>query len=156
MGIISNNIKVSFLNFNFQERQRTHRDQCATVQTFNYEFSRNINAYGRAYGGSSGGMVTLTLRAGTRFEFRDYYECLTMNEPRAFSLIYNAVFDDYGVLSDYDGGIIISGYVVSLDEIYNRKRADTEGEQMFLKMDILISKIGYVGVNNSLDMSFTQ
>jgi len=156
MGIVSNNVKVSFIGFNFQDRQKTFRRRCLTVQDFRYEFSRNINAYGKAYGASSGGIVSLTLRTGTQYNFRDCYESLKTNEAKTVSLVYNAVFDDFGELFDYDGAMIISGYVVSLEEDYNRTNSDVEGEQMCLKMDILIARVSYIGVNSQLDMSFTQ
>jgi len=156
MRILSNNMKVLFAGFNFQERRVSTKRQYVTVQKYDYKFSRNINAYGRAYGNSSGGLVTVTLRVSSGYDFRDYYERLKSNEPSMFSLVFNAVFDDHGVLSDYDSALLVNGYVVSMDEEYDRTSADEEGEQMCLTMGILIAGVSYVGINDNLDMVFTQ
>lgn len=156
MSVISNNVKVSFAGFDFQERKITTRRQYVTVQSYNYKFNRNINAYGRAYGNSSGGLVTVSMRVSSGYIFKEFYERLKSNEPGMFSFVFNPFYDDNGALSDYDGAIIVNGYVVSLDERYDRSSADEDGEQMCLEMEILIAGVSYVGMNDKLDMVFTQ
>lgn len=154
MAILSNNVKVSLATVDICEQNLLSRNSLATVQSYDYNLVKIINPYGTVSDNAGGSVFKFTIRVGTKDNLTVYYERLQQTFQTAFSLLFNPIFDDSGNLVSYGGALIIRGYVVDLEEIYDRQLADTQGEQMSLSVNVLIKKIIYIGENNNLSYEF--
>ena len=144
MGNYSNNIKVALFADNVLEQLVLRRTDSIVVQQYSYALERPRNAHGVAYGNSSGGILTIDVRIGSRDTMRTYYERLSQNYSTAFSLVFNARYDETGILDDYDGGMIVEGYLTDI------------GEQMKLRFKVLVTDMTHIGLTRNLSHHFSN
>ena len=116
----SNNIKVALFADNVLEQLVLRRTDSIVVQQYSYALERPRNAHGVAYGNSSGGILTIDVRIGSRDNMRIYYERLSQTYSTSFSLVFNARYDETGILDDYEGGMIVEGYLTDIGESFDR------------------------------------
>lgn len=91
---------------------------------------------------------------------KELYKRLDEQTESQFSVVFNATFrtDDYGenMLSDYDSGLIITGYVISVDEtfgIWSEPEAVLPQEErttdlMMTNIKLLTKSITYIGCDS--------
>ena len=156
MGNYSNNIKVALFADNVLEQLVLRRTDSIVVQQYSYALERPRNAHGVAYGNSSGGILTIDVRIGSRDNMRTYYERLSQNYSTAFSLVFNARYDETGILDDYDGGLIVEGYLTDIGESFDRDKAEAHGEQMKLRFRVLINSLTCIGATHNLTQNFSK
>ena len=156
MGNYSNNIKVALFADNVLEHLVLRRTDSIVVQQYSYALERPRNAHGVAYGNSSGGILTIDVRIGSRDNMRTYYERLSQNYSTAFSLVFNARYDETGILDDYDGGLIVEGYLTDIGESFDRDKAEEHGEQMKLRFKVLVTNMTHIGLSRNLSHHFSN
>ena len=61
----------------------------------------------------------------------------------AFSMIFNASYDDFHILQDYEDAMIVNGYVVEIEELFDT--IDLQHNGMILNMKILLHSLDYIG-----------
>ena len=61
-----------------------------------------------------------------------------------------------GYLADQSGALIVEGYVVDVQELFDRDQANEEGEQMSLVCEILLTSVSCVGMNHLLKETFSN
>jgi hypothetical protein len=64
-------------------------------------------------------------------------------EQFAFSMIFNASYDDFQILQDYEDAMIVNGYVVEIEELFDTIAPQHNG--MILNMKILLHSLDYIG-----------
>jgi hypothetical protein len=75
-----------------------------------------------------------------------FYSNLLNNAPFNYSFLFNATFNANQRLADYEDGMVVNGYVVSVEENYSANRGITgEEEQILLDVTLLTRSVTYVG-----------
>ena len=152
----SNNIKVALFADNVLEQLALRRTESIVVQHYGYALERPRNDHGIAYGTSSGGILTIDVRIASRDNMRTYYERLSQNYSTAFSLVFNATYDEFGILENYDGGMIVEGYLIGIGENFDRDKAEEQGEQMKLRFKVLVTKMTCIGLSHNITHHFSN
>jgi len=143
-------LKISLFPFNVIGRSSISRDSAITVQSYDYTMAREIDSYGMASGACSGSYLSLQVRVGTKEDIDWFYERLTKPDPNFFSLVFSPEYDDSGILSSSVGSLVVEGYIVDVEEIYDRNLSDSnDALQMLLNARVLVSNLRYDGENSN-------
>lgn len=156
MPVLSNNVKVSLFHFNILEQNSADRSSSVAVQHYDYTLSRQLNAYGEAYGNNAQSIMLAAVRVGSRDDLKVYYDDLNNSYPSSFTFVMNARYDESGRLSDYDGAMVCEGYIVDVEEFFSRGSASLQGQQMSLVFKILLTRMEFVGSGRNLVQRFTD
>ncbi len=133
------------------------RDHCITVQHFDYSCVLKRNDSHRVYGSSEGVTLNFTIRINAPEQARVFYRRLLESGHYMFSFLFNATYNAFDRLSDYDDGMVVDGYVVHLEEKYKTgKTDDGASDQMLLEVKLLLRSITYLGVENHLENSIIK
>lgn len=155
MATLSNNIKAILIPEDFTEMAKVSQDKCLTLQHFDYKCQRCRNEEGIPYGSTVSVILNCTIR--TVEDLHVYYDCLKKNAPQAFSFIFNATFDNYRHLWDYEDAMIATGYVVDIEEDFNSATNEAgDTEQILCNIKILLSNITYVGKSSNKTLSIIK
>ena len=114
-----------------------------TIQHFDYSCFRSRNKMGIPYGPSNASLMLITLKTISSDGYKELYQRLNSMEQYDFSLIFNATYDDYRILQDYEDAMIAHGYVVEIEELFDT--TDTQHNGMTLNMKILLHSLDYIG-----------
>ena len=114
-----------------------------TIQHFDYSCFRSRNKMGIPYGPSNASLMLITLKTISSDGYKELYQRLNSMEQYDFSLIFNATYDDYRILQDYEDAMIAHGYVVEIEELFDT--TDTQHNGMTLYMKILLHSLDYIG-----------
>ena len=156
MQRISNQTKVILFPDNYLEQAYITKEKCMAVQHYDYTFQRNRNAYGEPYGRISGGSLTLSIRVGSRDSLRLFYQQLKQHYSATYSLLFDATYDAQGYLAERSGALLVEGYIVDIQEHFDRDQADDEGEQMSLVCEILLTGVTCEGIQHPLREVFSN
>jgi len=156
MAEMSDTVKVALYVRDITESGSgyVHRKDSITVRKYDYTMTRDVDSGKLADGLGTTDIFSVCIRVGARDNIRRFYECMTHSYSHTFSLVFNAKYGEDDNLYDYDGALLVDGYIVGIDEIYERTKADTEGRQMFLEMRIRVRRVTYIGENENLYYSF--
>ena len=156
MQRISNQTKVILFPDNYLEQAYITKEKCIAVQHYDYTFQRNRNAYGEPYGRISGGLLTLTIRVGSRDSLRLFYQQLKQHYSATYSLLVYATYDAQGYLAERSGALMVEGYIVDIQELFDRDQANESGEQMSLVCEILLTSVTCEGIHHPLREVFSN
>ena len=104
MQRLSNHTKAVLFSENLLEQQVIRRDNATVVMHLDYTLGRPRNDFGTPYGRMSGSKMLVTVRVGTK-DTKEYYERLTMNESQTFTIVFNATYDEWGMLANYESAM---------------------------------------------------
>ena len=156
MQNISNYIKATLFFDNINE-VKVKKEQGFTLQQFNYECSRKRNNMGMPYGPTGTAIIRLQIKSLPDGYLKEIYKRLDENTDSSFSIVFNSTFqmDENGdyMLSDYDSALVITGFIVSINESYgNSNPIFIEGEinsnLMMSDVEFLAKSITYAGSSN--------
>lgn len=156
MQNISNYIKATLFFDNINE-VKVKKEQGFTLQQFNYECSRKRNNMGMPYGPTGTAIIRLQIKSLPDGYLKEIYKRLDENTDSSFSIVFNSTFqmDENGdyMLSDYDSALVITGFIVSINESYgNSNPIFIEGEinsnLMMTDVEFLAKSITYAGSSN--------
>ena len=153
MQNISNYIKATLFFDDFSE-VKVKKEQGFTFQQFNYECSRKRNNMGMPYGPTLTTVLKFLIKSLPDGYLKEVYKRLDENTDSSFSIVFNATFrmDENGenTLSDYDSALIITGFVISVDESYGESSQTSKATANLMMTDIgfLTKSITYVGSEN--------
>lgn len=156
MQNISNYIKATLFFDDFSE-VKVKKEQGFTLQQFNYECSRKRNNMGMPYGPTLTTVLKFLIKSLPDGYLKEVYKRLDENTDSSFSIVFNATFrmDENGenTLSDYDSALIITGFIVSVDESYGDsnltfKVQKTAVDLMMTNIGFLTKSITYIGSDN--------
>lgn len=162
---MSTNSKALFFPEDMQEVHQVRQDKCLVVQRFRYKCSRVRTKRGIPYGPTQCSVLQVVLRTTPDTKF--YYAQLQSNIPHKYSFLFNTTFDENKVIKDYDAAMVITGYVVDIEEVfdasqrvfYSSNKADeraSESEQMLISISILLNDITYLGKNKNQELSIIK
>jgi hypothetical protein len=147
MAPYSNELKAMVIPENFQESpMNVLKEKCLMVTHMEYECEYLRNESNTVYGSVRPVVMHFQVRVGVAHHVRLFYNWLSQNGHYNVSFLFNATFNSYQRLADYEDGMVVNGYVVSVEENYSANRGITgEEEQILLDVTLLTRSVTYVG-----------
>ena len=144
--LYSNELKAIVVPENFLENPKNVMKQhCMRIQHFNYVCEHKRNTAGEVYGPTEPVIMKFTVRVNSPVHARVFYKNLMTNGHFHYSFLFNATFDDFQRLADYEDGMVIDGYVTSVEEEFNTNTSSVgESEQIQLNIEILTRSVIYL------------
>ncbi len=145
--LYSNELRAVIYPSNFQDNAAgVLRENCLTVQHFDYQCEHKRNESGEVYGATEPVVLKFTVRINSPHHARAFYQRLVLSGHYEYSLLFNVTFDPNQRLSDYEDGMIVDGYVVGVEERYtSQSRNAGSDKQMLLDVEILVRSTTYLG-----------
>ena len=145
--LYSNELKAFVVAEDFLENPMSVlKENCLTVQHFDYQCEHKRNASGEVYGPTEPVILKFTVRVNSPRHAKVFYNNLLSNSYFNYSFLFNATFNANQRLGDYEDGLVVNGYVVSVEENYSTGKNQTgEDEQILLDVTILARSVTYMG-----------
>ena len=145
--LYSNELKAFVVAEDFLENPMSVlKENCLTVQHFDYQCEHKRNASGEVYGPTEPVILKFTVRVNSPNHAKVFYSNLLSNSYFNYSFLFNATFNANQRLGDYEDGMVVNGYVVSVEENYSTGKNQTgEDEQILLDVAILARSVTYLG-----------
>ena len=136
--LYSNELKAVVIAENFIENPlNVLKENCLTIQNFDYRCVRKRNKSGEQYGSMEPVMLT-------------FYRNLAAVGYFQYSFLFNPTFNPMMRLNNYDDGMVVEGYVVGVEENYTTERNQAgESQQVMLNVKILVRSVVYLGHEDS-------
>lgn len=151
---ISNHVKALLVAEDFSEVARVSQSNCLTVQHFDYRCSRSRNESGMPYGPTVSVIIQFSFKSLSNNKGKIFYDRLKSQSPFPYTFVFNATFDSVQQLSRYDDAMIVSGYIVDIEESFDKAAAPGETvEQMLTNVKMLLCSITYVGKDSNKTLS---
>ena len=127
---------------------------CATLQHFAYECHRERNWEGYPYGSTMPVLMDLVVKVSQTATGKEFYENMDTNEPMVFTVLFDNTFAGKKVLDDYQNALIVRGYVVDIEEEFDKNPGSGgRHNMMLLRVKTLVSNICY---NSNLCLEMTN
>lgn len=153
MADLSNHLKAVLVldDVCSDEGIRVNRADCLTLKKFHYRCSRGHDAY-RVTGSSTGAAIlSMEFKLNSEASIKPFYECMQKNMPHPFTIVFNATFDSQAEMSGYQDAMVVWGYVVEVNDVYNAGVLNGEGRgTVDIKVDLLVASITYAGNEENL------
>ncbi len=145
--LYSNELKAFVVAEDFLENPMSVlKENCLTVQHFDYQCEHKRNASGEVYGPTEPVILKFTVRVNSPKHAKVFYSNLLSNSYFNYSFLFNATFNANQRLGDYEDGMVVNGYVVSVEENYSTEKNQTgEDEQILLDVTLLARSVTYLG-----------
>ena len=159
MGTLySNELKAVVVMDNFLDNPRNVlKENCLTVQHFNYECAHKRNDSGEIYGAVNPVMLDFVIRANSPRQARAFYKELVSNEHTNFSFLFNVTYNENQRLDNYEDGMVVNGYIVHIEEEYSsRTNQAGSSTQIELHVKLLARSVTYLGADNNFKSTFIQ
>ena len=158
--LYSNELKAVVIADEFQgTMQNVLKEKCLTVQHFDYHCEYNRNQNGEHFGSQQPAILNFTIRVNSMLQANTYYKNLVDNNNFEYTFLFNPHFGSNQRLINYEDGLVVNGYVVSIEEDFNSaKNSQNIDEQVILNIQILVRSVLYLGrdENSGLKSVFIQ
>ena len=156
--LYSNELRAVVVLDNFLDNPKNIlKENCMTVQHFNYECVHKRNDAGEIYGAVNPVILDFVVRVNSPRHARAFYRELVSNECANLSFLFNVTYNEYQRLSDYEDGMVVNGYIVHIEEEYT-SNTDQSGSntQIELHVRLLSRSVTYQGSDNHFTSTFIQ
>lgn len=128
-----------------------------TLQHFSYQCGRKRTASGVPYGPTVPSYLDFTIRVSAKGQGKVYFERAGLNMPFRYTFLFNATFDSKkkNILSDYDDAMIVTGYIVEMEEFFDPPKGESSDEQSLLRCRLLLCSISYLGTTGTKPVQLT-
>jgi hypothetical protein len=156
--LYSNELKAVVVTENFLENPlNVMKENCMTVQHFNYECEHKRNEAGEIYGAINPVMLEFTVRVNSPRQARAFYKELVSNEHSNYSFLFNVTYNENQRLNTYEDGMVVNGYIVHIEENYTTAaQQDGSNTQIELSVKLLSRSVTYLGADNNYKSIFIQ
>ena len=156
--LYSNELKAVVVMDNFLDNPKNElKENCMTIQHFNYECVHKRNEGGEIYGAVNPVMLDFVVRANSPRQAKAFYKELVSNEHTNFSFLFNVIYNENQRLQDYEDGMVVNGYIVHIEEEYtSRTNQAGSSTQIELHVKILTRSVTYLGSDNHFKSTFIQ
>ena len=156
--LYSNELKAVVVMENFLENPlNVMKENCMTVQHFNYECEHKRNEAGEIYGAINPVMLEFTVRVNSPRQARAFYKELVSNEHSNYSFLFNVKYNENQRLNTYEDGMVVNGYIVHIEENYTTAaQEDGSNTQIELSVKLLSRSVTYLGADNNYKSIFIQ
>lgn len=154
MATLSNELKAVMFRDNFLDNPRNVlKENCLVIQHFSYECERMRNNASDVYGASKPVILKFTIRVNSPSHAKEFYQRLALNGHYDYSILFNVTYDANQRLAGYEDGMVVNGYVVSVEEQYSSLQDDTGvDKQMMLNVKLLVRSTTYMGRERQNDL----
>ena len=156
--LYSNELKAVVVMENFLENPlNVMKENCMTVQHFNYECEHKRNEAGEIYGAINPVMLEFTVRVNSPRQARAFYKELVSNEHSNYSFLFNVTYNENQRLNTYEDGMVVNGYIVHIEENYTTAaQQDGRNTKIELSVKLLSRSVTYLGADNNYKSIFSQ
>lgn len=155
--LLSNELKAVVVPDNFLDNPiNVLKENCLTVQHFDYECEHKRNDSGEVYGATKPVILEFSIRVNSPRHARMFYRRLISNEHSCFSFLFNITYSANERMSGYDDGMVVDGYVVHVEETYTTKVDDNGDKQMMLNVTLQVRSVIYLGRENNFKSTFIE
>lgn len=152
---LRNKIKVSLFIGDVQNawENTNDKDRFFTVRRFNYNLRKNRYESGMPCEITERTAMDFEIKSPRIVQLQKLYGKMREQEASTFSLLFNPRFGDNGDLAEYDGAMIIEGYLCLMCESYISHKTKDD-ERMTMKASLMLCSVKYTGgVNNMSQVS---
>ena len=145
--LLSNELKALVVLGNINEVPKSVlKESCLTVQSFDYECARKSTKSGDVDGAMNPVILSFSVRINDPEDAQKFFSEFSRNDISTFSFLFNATYDVFQRLSDYDNNMVCEGYVVGAEEVYQNSSSEADQYlQLLLNVKLLVSTITYSG-----------
>lgn len=145
--LFSNELKAFVVAEDFLENPKNVlKENCLSVQHFDYVAEHKRNSAGEIYGPTEPVMLKFSVRINSPRHARVFYSNLLDNSHYNYSFLFNVTFNEFQRLANYEDGLVVNGYVVSVEENYSANKGITgEEEQILLDVTMLVRSVTFMG-----------
>ena len=156
--LLSNQLKALLVVEDITEQGvNVWRDNCFVIQHFHYDCHRRRNDAGEPYGPTVPAYLSFTVRVTSDNNGKILFERMQSHDTFPYSFLFNATFNASRRLSECQDAMVVTGYVVDVEETYESALSeDGEAEQMLIHAKILMSNIKYLGRERYLQLTMTN
>ena len=155
--LLSNELKAVVVPDNFLDNPiNVLKENCLTVQHFDYECEHKRNDSCEVYGATKPVILEFSIRVNSPRHARMFYRRLISNEHSCFSFLFNITYGANERMSGYDDGMVVDGYVVHVEETYTTKVDDNGDKQMMLNVTLQVRSVIYLGRENNFKSTFIE
>ncbi len=147
MATLSNELRAVLFKDNFLDNPKNvMKENSMVIQQFSYECERLRNKSSDVYGATKPVIMKFTIRVNSPSHAKELYQRLVVSGHYEYSILFNVTYDANQRLLDYEDGMVVDGYVVSVVENYNSlKDEDGLDKQMMLDVELLVRSTLYLG-----------
>ena len=156
--LYSNELKAVVVMDNFLDNpMNVLKENCMTVQHFNYNCEHKRNDAGEIYGALKPVILEFTVRANSPRQAKAFYKELVSNEHTNFSFLFNVTYNENQRLNSYDDGMVVNGYIVHIEEKYSSTSNQAgSNTQIEMNVTLLSRSVTYLGSDNNYKSTFIQ
>lgn len=144
------NIKGFFFTEDLRSVSKIRQDRCIPIERYEYTLNRSRRDNGEPNPvATSGSILSITVNIGSRNSLKVFYERIKDPNPSAFSVIFDAGFDEDGYLEDYYSALILTGSIVSVDEDFQTSEA-IETDVFCMTLQVLIQNLTVCGTSKNV------
>ena len=160
MSSMSNELKaVVVLENVIDNPKNVLKENSLTVQKFDYDCVRKRNESGEIYGGINPVKLSFTVRVENPRHAMMFFKGLATNETMSLSFLFNVTYNSFQRMSDYEDGMVVTGYLVSAEEVFKTEPSSADqNQQLLLDVKMLVKSVTYLGIEekNSLNGIFVK
>ena len=147
MAILSNELRAVIVPDNYLDNPKNVlKENCLIIQHFSYECERMRNNSSDVYGATKPVIMKFTIRVNSPVHAKEFYQRLALNGHYDYSILFNITYDANRRMADCEDGMVINGFIVGVEEVYNSmKDEDGVDKQMLLNVEILVRSTIYLG-----------
>ena len=157
MSLRATELKAIVVMADLQEQGKSiTRDQCMSVEHFDYSCFRSRDSKGRTYHDSMPAMLNFIVRFNTVEQARPFYKQIKDNEPGTLSFLFNASFLGDN-LTEFPDAMVVKGFIVDIQEdLHSRALSGREDQQIIARVRVQVHSIIYKGINTTKKLVFVQ
>lgn len=146
------NPKGFFMTEDIRLQNCIHQDACIAIDSYEYILNKSRQSNGTPLPvATSGSLLSVTMSIGSRNSMRPFYERMQDAQPTAYSVVFDARFDEHDTLEEYDSAFVLTGSMVGISEDYNLN-PEAGHENLTITVQILISQLTVLG--NTRDITY--
>lgn len=138
-------------------RYQLASNSCYLLQSMNYSMHRCRQENGTPYNTSNMVILELTVQQSEHTSFQVFYSCLKESQSHTFSMLFDATLEGESVLKDYGSAMVLSGYVVDIEETFHGGLTSlspgTKDELMQLTVKVMVDHVTYVGQTSDVNIT---
>lgn len=151
MTTLSNNTKVVLFPESILDGHPVYRSKCIVVEHYDFSLGRNLNSQGDAYGCTGDRNVKIKITVGSRDNLKLFYERMNQQFQSSYTLLFNVRYDDDNMVGDnYDGGMVLNGFICDLEEGYIQHPDGSGKTEFTITITILLISLTCIGSSRNL------
>lgn len=147
------NLKGFFVTEDIRSEQHIRQQQCISIENYEYTLQKSRQDNGLPHSTAvCGSMLTITMSIGTRNSMKVLYERIHSSSPTAYSVVFDAKFDEHDIIEDFYSAFILTGNIVGINEDFE-SAPEKDHENFTITVNILINKLTVLGKTSNVTLN---